>query len=218
MTLLGQRTISGTSPGPVTRCMGFFGSLLAGYPWSRLAGRFDRASCLRWGGVARVLKCRTVGRSVGKNYSVMWRLSQQALLTSSSEPCQFPARSLFSIHPSVLCFQTASTVVNFCSSTNQASNRNVLVGVISRARCVCFRTADRPNDFHPPQPSSHREPESSIAKETSVSQLLTIISLPAVTQSELSPATSTEVDNCKSDARFPPLSVMLFKFPAISFS
>ena len=81
---------------------------------------------------------------------------------------------------------------------------------------MCFRTAGRPNDFHPPHPSSHREPESSIAKGTSVSQLLTMTSLPAVTQSELSPATSTEVDSCRSDIRFSSVSLMLLKVPATS--
>jgi hypothetical protein len=83
---------------------------------------------------------------------------------------------------------------------------------------VCFKTDGRPNDFHPPQPSSHREPESSIAKETSVSQLLAIISLPAVTQNELSPATSTEVDNCSSGIRFSSVSVTLLRVPATSLS
>jgi len=148
----------------------------------------------------------------------MWKLSQKLSLTSSSELCQFSRRSLFSIHPSVLCFQIASTVVNFCSSTNQPSSRNILVGAVSRARGVCFRTDGSPNDFHPPQPSSHREPESSIAKETSVSQLLVMISLPAVSQSELPPATSKEVDNCRSGKRFSSVSVTLLRVPATSFS
>ena len=83
---------------------------------------------------------------------------------------------------------------------------------------MCFKTGERPNDFHPPQPSPHREPESSIAKETSVSQLLVMISLPAVAQSELSPATSTEVDSCRSAARFSSVSAMVLRVPAISFS
>ena len=83
---------------------------------------------------------------------------------------------------------------------------------------MCFKMDGRPNDFHPPQPSSHREPESSISKGVSVSQLLAMISLPAVTQSELSPATSTEVESCRSGMRFLSVSVMLLRAPVTSFS
>lgn len=148
----------------------------------------------------------------------MRMLWQQSSLTSSSDPCQFTVRSLSPIQPSTLCFQTASTVINFCSSTNQASSRNILVGVASRARCVCFRTGDTPKDFHPPQPSSHKEPESSIAKAVSVSQLLTMISLPTLAQSELSPAISKETDSWRSGIRVSSVSTMLLRVPAISLS
>jgi hypothetical protein len=155
---------------------------------------------------------------IGKSYSIARRSSQQSSLTSSSEPCQLAARSLFSTHPSTLCFQTASTVANFFSSTTQASSRNILVGVISRARCVCFRTGGKPNDFHPPQPSSHKEAESSIAKGMSVSQLLAIISLPTVAQSELSPAMSSETDSWRSGERFSSVNEILLRVPATSLS
>lgn len=83
---------------------------------------------------------------------------------------------------------------------------------------MCFRTGGKPNDFHPPQPSSHKEPESSIAKVMSVSQLLAIISLPTVAQSEMSPAMSRETDNWRSGKRFSSVSEMLFRVPAISLS
>jgi len=43
-------------------------------------------------------------------------------------------------------------------------------------------------------------------------------SLPAVAQNELSPATSTEVDNCRSGMRFPSVSVTLLRVPATSFN
>lgn len=153
-----------------------------------------------------------------KHGSVARKFPQQPILTSSSEPRQFPARSLFPIHPSALCFQTASTVVNLWSSTNQPSSRNIFAGAISRARGVCFRTGGRPNDLHPPQPSSHKELESSIAKVISVSQLLAIISLPKVTQSELSPATSRETDSWRRGRRFSSVGAMLLRASAISLS
>lgn len=146
------------------------------------------------------------------------KVLQQPLLTSSSEPCQFSARSFFPIHTSTLCFQTASTVINFRSSTNQARSRKIFVGEISRARWVCLSTGGKPIDFHPPQPRSHREPESSIANVMSVSQLLTMISLPTVDQSELSLATRRETDSWRRGKRFSSVGTMSLRVSAIPLS
>ena len=155
---------------------------------------------------------------VGKRGSVELMFSQQPSPTSSSEPFQLPAISLFPIHPSALCFQTASTAVSFWPSTNQARSLNIFEGETSRARWVCFRTGGRPNDFHPPQPSSHKEPESSIAKFISVSQLLAMISFPTVAQRELSPAKSRETDSWRSGKRFSSIGATPLRVSATSLS